>query len=76
MEAITEFTIDTNGFKAEYGQAGGGVMTFVSKSGTNDYHGSAYDFLRNDKMDARGFFAPTRAVYSRTISALPSAVRC
>ena len=35
VEAITEFTIDTNGFKAEYGQAGGGVMTFVSKSGTN-----------------------------------------
>jgi hypothetical protein len=65
VEAITEFTIDTNGFKAEYGQAGGGVMTFVSKSGTNDYHGSAYDFLRNDDMDARGFFAPTRAVYKQ-----------
>ena len=65
MEAITEFTIDTNGFKAEYGQAGGGVITFVSKSGTNAFHGVAYDFLRNDDLDARGFFAPTRSIYKQ-----------
>ncbi|MBI3681716.1 MAG: TonB-dependent receptor [Acidobacteria bacterium] len=63
LEAITEFAVDTNGFKAEYGQAGGGIMTFSSKSGTNRFHGVAYDFLRNEKLDARGFFAPTRAVY-------------
>lgn len=63
VEALTEFSVDTNGFKAEYGQAGGGVMSFASKSGTNDFHGSAYDFLRNDKLDARGFFARTRSVY-------------
>jgi outer membrane receptor protein involved in Fe transport len=63
LEAITEFAVDTNGFKAEYGQAGGGIMTFSSKSGTNQFHGVAYDFLRNEKLDARGFFAPTRAVY-------------
>ena len=63
VEALTEFTVDTNGFKAEYGQAGGGVMTFASKSGTNAFHGSAYDFLRNDKLDARGFFARTRSIY-------------
>jgi hypothetical protein len=65
VESITEFAVDTNGFKAEYGQAGGGVITFVSKSGTNQYHGSAYDFLRNDAFDARGFFAPTRSVYKQ-----------
>jgi hypothetical protein len=63
VEALTEFSVDTNGFKAEYGQAGGGVMSFASKSGTNDFHGSAYDFLRNDKLDARGFFARTRSIY-------------
>ena len=63
VEALTEFTVDTNGFKAEYGQAGGGIMTFASKSGTNQYHGSAYDFLRNDAMDSRGFFASRRSVY-------------
>ncbi|MGH9630914.1 MAG: TonB-dependent receptor, partial [Bryobacteraceae bacterium] len=63
LEAITEFAVDTNGFKAEYGQAAGGVMTFASKSGTNQFHGSAYDFLRNDALDARGFFASSRSVY-------------
>ncbi|HYM10801.1 MAG TPA: TonB-dependent receptor [Bryobacterales bacterium] len=65
LDAITEFTVDTNGFKAEYGQAGGGVMTFSSKSGTNDLHGNAYDFLRNDDLDARGFFAPSRSIYKQ-----------
>lgn len=63
VESLTEFTVNTNGFKAEYGQAGGGVMTFASKSGSNLFHGAAYDFLRNDAMDARGFFASKRSVY-------------
>jgi len=63
LEAITEFAVDTNGFKAEYGQAGGGVISFASKSGTNDLHGSAYDFIRNDAVDARGFFAASKGIY-------------
>ena len=57
IEAITEFTVDTNGFKAEYGHSGGGVMTFVSKSGTNEFHGSAYEFLRNNDFDANDWFS-------------------
>jgi hypothetical protein len=57
LEAITEFTVDTNGFKAEYGHAGGGVMTFSSKSGTNQVHGSAYEFIRNNAFDANRFFS-------------------
>src|SRR5262245_26151387 len=65
VEAITEFTVDTNGFKAEYGQAGGGVMTFVSKSGNNELHGSVYNFLRNDALDARNFFAQQKSVYKQ-----------
>jgi hypothetical protein len=65
VESLTEFTVDTNGFKAEFGQAGGGVITFVSKSGTNAFHGTAYDFLRNDVLDARGFFAPQRSIYKQ-----------
>jgi Carboxypeptidase regulatory-like domain len=56
LEAVTEFTVDTNGFKAEFGHAGGGVKNFVSKSGTNAYHGSAYEFLRNNALDANSFF--------------------
>jgi hypothetical protein len=56
LEAITEFAVDTNGFKAEFGHAGGGIMNFVSKSGTNQFHGSAYEFLRNNTFDANNFF--------------------
>jgi hypothetical protein len=56
LEAISEFTVDTNGFKAEYGHAGGGLMNFVSKGGTNEYHGTAYEFIRNNAFDANNFF--------------------
>ncbi len=70
LEAVTEFTVDTNGFKAEYGHAGGGVMTFSSKSGTNQVHGSAYEFVRNTDFDANRFFSNAagirRAVYKQS----------
>ena len=57
VEAVTEFTVDTNGFKAEFSHASGGVMTFVTKSGTNNFHGSAYEFLRNNDFDANDWFS-------------------
>jgi hypothetical protein len=63
LDAIDQFTVDTNGFKAEYGRAGGGLVSFVSKSGTNQFHGDAYEFIRNNFFDARGFFAKTVAIY-------------
>jgi len=66
VEALTEFTVDTNGYKAEYGHAGGGVMTFVAKSGTNQFHGSLYEFLRNNDFDANDFFS-NRAGKARQI---------
>ncbi len=56
LEAISEFTVDSNGFKAEFGHAGGGLMNFVSKGGTNEYHGTAYEFIRNNAFDANNFF--------------------
>ena len=56
LEAVTEFAVDTNGFKAEFGHASGGLMNFVSKGGTNDFHGTAYEFLRNNAFDANNFF--------------------
>ena len=56
LKAITEFAVETDNFKAEYGRAGGGLITFVSKSGTDEYHGTAFDFIRNNAFDARGFF--------------------
>lgn len=66
LEAVTEFTVDSNGYKAEYGHAGGGAMTFASKSGTNQLHATAYEFLRNDAMDARRFFEARRGVYKQS----------
>jgi len=57
LDAITEFTVETNGYKAEFGHAQGGVMTFSSKSGTNSLHGSAFEFLRNTDLDANNFFS-------------------
>ncbi len=62
IEAITEFTVDTNGFKAEFGQATGGIISFASKSGTNNIHGTAYEFLRNNKLDANNFFNNARGI--------------
>jgi hypothetical protein len=65
LDAITEFTVETNGFKAEFGRAAGGTMTFTSKSGTNQVHGTAYEFLRNDVFDARRFFEARRGSYKQ-----------
>jgi hypothetical protein len=56
VDALQEFAVDTNGFKAEFGHAGGGSFAFVSKSGTNAFHGSLYEFMRNDAFDAASFF--------------------
>lgn len=56
LDAITEFSVDTNGFKAEFGRASGGIISFASKSGTNALHGTLYEFIRNDAFDARRFF--------------------
>src|SRR5262245_11803129 len=56
VETIREFRILTNTFSAEYGRAAGGVFIAVTKSGSNDLHGTVFDFLRNDSLDARQFF--------------------
>jgi hypothetical protein len=57
VEAITEFAVESNGFKPEFGQAAGGAITFASKSGTNQFQGSVYEFLRDESLDSRDFFA-------------------
>jgi len=56
-DAIQEFNLQSNNYTAEYGNAGGGVVNIVTKSGTNDIHGSAFEFLRNGALNARNFFA-------------------
>jgi hypothetical protein len=56
IDSIQEFEVQTNTFSAEYGRNTGSVVNLVTKSGTNDLHGSAYEFFRNDVLDARNFF--------------------
>src|SRR5215475_10099174 len=55
-ELVAEFRILTSNYTAEYGRNGGGIVSVVTKSGTNQLHGSAYDFLRNDALNANTFF--------------------
>ncbi|MBM3754618.1 MAG: hypothetical protein FJW38_11640 [Acidobacteria bacterium] len=60
VDAIAEFKLITNNYSAEYAHALGGVTSFTMKSGTNQLHGTAFEFVRNEKFDARGFFPATR----------------
>jgi len=56
VETVKEFRVLTNSYSAEYGRAAGGVFLAITKSGTNDFRGSVFEFLRNDALDARNFF--------------------
>jgi hypothetical protein len=60
VDALNEFTVQTSNYSAEFGAAAGGVVNAITKNGTNDIHGSAYEFIRNDHLDAINFFAQTR----------------
>ncbi|HWQ53601.1 MAG TPA: TonB-dependent receptor [Bryobacteraceae bacterium] len=62
VEAIAEFKLLSSNYSAEYGRTGGGFEIFTTKSGTNGLHGSLFDYLRNDALDARGFFARSTPV--------------
>ncbi len=56
IEATREFQIQTSLFNAEYGRFSGSIVNFVTKNGTNQWHGSAYDYFRNDALDSNDFF--------------------
>ena len=55
-DAVQEFKVETNNFTAQYGRAGGGIFNIVTRSGTNKFHGTAYNYLRNDVLNANSFF--------------------
>lgn len=57
IDSIQEFQIQTGNFSAAYGETGGGIVSVQLKSGSNQFHGSAFEFLRNDLLDANNFFA-------------------
>jgi hypothetical protein len=56
VDAISEFSVLTTNYSTEYGRASGGIINAITKSGTNNFHGSVYEFLRNSSLDARNFF--------------------
>ncbi|HXI22505.1 MAG TPA: hypothetical protein VNG71_01430, partial [Pyrinomonadaceae bacterium] len=73
LESVQEFKIQTQQYRAEYGRSTGGVLNVVTKSGTNEFHGNGFGFLRHKSFQARNAFAPvsdppfTRAQYGGTI---------
>jgi hypothetical protein len=63
LDSIAEFRVITNNFDAEYGNYSGGMINAVTKSGSNQFHGNAFDFLRNTDLNARNFFSPGVSKY-------------
>jgi hypothetical protein len=61
IDAIQEFKLETNSPSAEFGRFNGGVINLTTKSGTNELHGTAFEFLRNEALNARNLFAPATA---------------
>jgi hypothetical protein len=59
LDSIAQFRILTSNFSAEYGNYSGGQVNLVTKSGTNQFHGDAFDFLRNTSFDSRNFYSPS-----------------
>src|SRR6202790_3374041 len=69
VDAIQEFSVLTSNYSAEYGKTSGGVVNAITRSGTNQFHGSGYEFVRNSALDARNFFDdPTKSTppFTRT----------
>jgi hypothetical protein len=61
LDSVEEFRLITNSFDAEYGKFSGAVMNAITKSGTNEFHGDAFEFLRNDAFDAKNYFVTSKS---------------
>jgi hypothetical protein len=67
VDAIQEFTVLTSNYSAEYGFTSGGVINAITRSGTNAFHGSGFDFLRNNKLDAANFFTNASGLHKNSL---------
>ncbi|HKS96977.1 MAG TPA: carboxypeptidase regulatory-like domain-containing protein, partial [Terriglobia bacterium] len=65
IDALEEFKVLTYTYSAEYGTRGGPTVLLTTKSGTNDFHGTLFEFLRNTSLNARNFFSPTRGAFNQ-----------
>jgi hypothetical protein len=65
VEAVREFRVLTDEYTAEYGRSTGGVVTAIFKSGTNEFHGNAFEFVRNSALDATNYFDVTKSDFQR-----------
>ena len=65
IDAIQEFKVVTNGYSSEFGRSSSGVVSVALKSGSNQLHGSAFEFIRNDLVDAKNLFATYKPPYKR-----------
>ena len=64
-DAVAEFSVLSSNYPAEYGRSSGGVINGITRSGTNEFHGSLYEFLRNSALDASNFFDSTKPPFRR-----------
>jgi len=71
LENVQEFRVESSGFPAEYGTGTGGQISVITKSGSNAFHGSVFEFVRSDKMDARNYFDTQRNPDGSEIAKLP-----
>jgi len=62
VDAVQEFKVQSHNYSAEFGRSGGGIINLIYRSGTNTFHGSVFEFLRNSKLDSNGFFSNMRGV--------------
>ena len=60
VDAVQEFQVTTSNYSAAFGAEAGAQVNLVTKSGTNQFHGNVYEFLRNNKLDANNFFSLTK----------------
>ncbi|HKV40245.1 MAG TPA: TonB-dependent receptor, partial [Blastocatellia bacterium] len=65
VDAVQQISVQTSNYPAEYGRSSGGIISAVTRSGTNAFHGDLYEFLRNSSLDARNFFDVSRPPFRR-----------